>query len=137
MTYRVAYDISETALPNVDAAVKFLGERPLRIATHGKRAASYWFAPTGADDVLRLDIDYDAERAALRWLPDGSHAVEVPVGQPIVVMESSDYDVVTIPAELARVSVQTAHRAVVEYVSTGQRPECVEWVTDDRHAPVA
>jgi Immunity protein Imm1 len=137
MTYRVAYDISETALPNVDAAVKFLGERPLRIATHGKRAASYWFAPTGADDVLRLDIDYDAERAALRWLPDGSHAIEVPEGESIVVMESSDCDVVTIPAELARVSVQTAHRAVVEYVSTGQRPRCVEWVTDDRRAPVA
>src|SRR5688500_630888 len=129
MTYRVAYDISETALPNVDAAVKFLGERALRIATHGKRAASYWFAPTGGDDVLRLDIDYDAECAALRWLPDGSHAIEVPEGKSIVVMESSDYDVVTIPAKLARVSVETAHRAVVEYVSTGQRPRCVEWVT--------
>jgi hypothetical protein len=129
MTYRVAYDISETALPNVDAAVRFLGERPLRIATHGKRAASYWFGPTGAEDVLRLDIDYDAERAALRWLPDGSHAIEVPEAGSIVVMESSDCDVVTIPAELARVSVQTAHGAVVEYVSTGQRPTCVEWVT--------
>ena len=129
MTYRVAYDISETALPDVDAAVKFLGERPLRIATHGKRAASYWFAPTGADDVLRLDIDYDAERAALRWLPDGTHAIELPEDGSIVVMESSDCDVVTIPAELARVSVKTAHRAVVEYVSTGQRPTCVEWAT--------
>jgi hypothetical protein len=131
MTYRVAYDISETALPDVDATVRFLDERPMRIATHGRRAASYWFAPREAEDVLRLDIDYDAGRAALRWLPDGSHAVELAESEPIVVMESSDYDVVTIPAELARVSIETARRAVVEYVTTGERPTGVEWIADD------
>lgn len=129
MTYRVIYDISETQLPDADAAARFLDERPERIATHGARATAYWFAPAGReDDELRLDIDYDNGRAALRWLPDGSHAWEFePVG-PIVVMESSDSDVVTIPAELARVSVDTAHRAVIEYVTTGQRPTCVQWI---------
>jgi hypothetical protein len=31
---------------------------------YGGRAAVYWFAPAGADHVLRLDIDYG--RTALR-----------------------------------------------------------------------
>jgi hypothetical protein len=118
-------------MADAQATVTVLDDRPLRIATHGKRVASYWFAPAGAEDTLRLDIDYDVRRAALRWLPDGSHAVELEEDEPIVVMESSDYDVVTIPAALARVSVETAHRAVAEYVSTGERPTCVQWVTDD------
>jgi hypothetical protein len=56
--------------------------------------------------------------------------VELAAGDPIVVLESSDYDVVTIPAVLARVSVDTARRAVIEYVRTGQRPTCVDWVSD-------
>jgi hypothetical protein len=28
-------------------------------------------------DELRLDTDFDAGRAAPRWLPDGTHAVEL------------------------------------------------------------
>jgi hypothetical protein len=104
-------------------------------APHGARANAYWFAPAGSAEALRLDIDYDSGRAALRWLPDGSHAVELDQAGPIVVLETSDRDVVTIPAELARVSVETAHRAVVEYVSTGHRPTVVEWVTDDQPVP--
>jgi hypothetical protein len=65
----------------MNAAVKFLGGRPSRIATHGKHAGSYWFGPSGADDALRLDVDYDAGRAALCWLPDSSHAIELPEGE--------------------------------------------------------
>lgn len=132
MTYRVVYDICEENLPDADAVAKFLDVQSRVFSPHGGRAASYWFAPVGTDaDVLRADLDFDVERAALRWLPDGSHAVELePVG-PIVVMESSDCDVVTISAELARVSVQTAKRAVIEYVTTGQRPNCVAWSDAD------
>jgi hypothetical protein len=128
MTYRVVYDICEADLRDPGAAGKFLDRQSTLISTHGARAASYWFAPVGADDdVLRLDIDYDNGRAALRWLPDGSHAVELDRVGPIVVMESSDLPVVTIPAELARVSVETAHRAVIEFITTGQRPAIVQW----------
>jgi Immunity protein Imm1 len=127
MNYRVTYDMCEEELPDADAAGEFLDERSMAIAPHGGRANAYWFAPAGADDVLRLDIDYGSGRAALRWLPDGTHAVELDPAGPIVVLESSDYDVVTIPAELARVSVKTAYRAIAEYVTTGQRPTCVEW----------
>lgn len=79
---------------------------------------------------MRLDLDFDAGRAALRWLPDGTHAVELEATEPIVVLESSDDDVVTISAALARVSVDLARRAVSEYVRTGQRPSLVEWVAD-------
>jgi hypothetical protein len=130
MTYRVVYDMCEEELPDAAAVGDFFDERSTAIAPHGGRANAYWFAPAVADDVLRLDVDFDAGRAALRWLPDGTHAVELEAAESIVVLESSDYDVVTIPAVLARVSVDTARRAVTEYVRTGQRPTCVEWVAD-------
>jgi hypothetical protein len=130
MTYRVVYDMCEEELPDATAAGEFVDRQAFRIAPHGGRANAYWFAPAGADDELRLDLDFDAGRAALRWLPNGTHAVELDATEPIVVLESSDYDVVTVPAALARVSVDTARRAVSEYVRTGQRPTFVEWVAD-------
>ena len=98
MTYRVVYDMCHDELPDPAAVDDFFTERSTAIAPHGKRANAYWFAPTGADDELRLDIDFDAGRAALRWLPNDTHAVELERAEPIVVLESSDYDVVTIPA---------------------------------------
>jgi hypothetical protein len=128
MTYRVVYDICTTELVDAEAAEKFLDFQSTLIAVHGARAAAYWFGPVDGHDVLRLDVDHDSGRAALRWFPDHSHAVEFDPAGPIVVMESSDWDVVTIPAELARVSAETANRAVIEYVDTGQRPTCVQWV---------
>lgn len=138
MTYRVAHDICETDLPTVDEAVTFLDQRSMMISTHGGRAAAYWFAPTGvSDDMLRLDLDFDTGRAALRWLPDATHGVELEPAESIVVMESSDCPVVIIPAELARVSVATAKRAAIEYVTTGQRPTCVAWAPDTVDAPPA
>jgi hypothetical protein len=125
MTFRVHYDLCTEKLPDADAVREFFAERSEAFAPHGGRANAYWFAPVGEPDVLRLDIDFDNGRAALRWLPDGTYAVEFdPVG-PIVVLESSDYDVVTIPAELARVSVDTARRAVTEYITTETRPSGV------------
>ena len=138
MTYRVGFDICDEALPDVDAAVAFLDELPTIIFPHGGRAAAYWFAPAGvSDDVLRVDLDFDTGRAALRWLPDGTHGVELAPDGSIVVMESSDCPVVTVPADLARVSVDTATRAVVEYVTTGQRPTGVDWAPDAADAPPA
>lgn len=130
MTYRVVYDMCQEELSDPAAVDDFFTERSTAIAPHGKRANAYWFAPVGADDVLRLDVDFDASRAALRWLPDGTHAVELEPAEPIVVLESSDYDVVTIPATLTRVSLDTARRAISEYVRTGQRPTGVDWAAD-------
>lgn len=127
MTIRVNYDMCNETLPDAESVAEFFTDREQSIAPHGGRANAYWFAPDGAADVLRADLDFDTGRAALRWLPDGSHAVDLPEAGPIVVLESSDYNVVTIPAELARVSVDTARRAVVEYVTTGRKPTSVTW----------
>lgn len=130
MTFHVVFDTCQTPLPDVDAVEAFLAERPYRYATHGGRAMSYWFASGDGEAVLRADIDYDTGRAALRWLPDRMHAVELEPTVPIVVMASSDLPPVSVPAALARVSIDAAHRAIVEYVSTGQRPTNVQWMAD-------
>jgi hypothetical protein len=45
--------------------------------------------------VAAVATDYDEGRAALRWFPDHQHAVESDPIAPIVVMESSDWDVVS------------------------------------------
>jgi hypothetical protein len=125
MSYRVAYDICEESIPDADG--KFLDEAATLMFPQGGRAASYWFAPEGGEDVLRADVDFDAGRAALRWLPDGSHVVELAESGAFVVLESSDSPLVTIPATLARVSPETVRRAVLEYIATGDRPTCVTW----------
>lgn len=131
MTFRALYDQCEDELTDTGAVAEFFADRQSAWAPHGGRANAYWFAPAGdTTDVLRLDIDYDNQRAALRWLPDATHAIELDPAGPIVVLETSDRDVVTIPAELARVSVDTAHRAVAEYVTTGQKPTCVGWAAE-------
>lgn len=133
MTYRVSYDLSEEPLPDTDAVEEFFARRAHRIAPNGRRANAYWIGPEGSDDMLRVDLDYDAGRAALRWLPDGSHAVELEPDEPIIVLESSDYPPVTIPATLARVSIDTAHQAVIAYVQTGKRPPSITWADDGQH----
>jgi hypothetical protein len=127
MTTRVTYDMCEETLTDAVAVGEFFADRADSIAPHGGRANAYWLGPPDADDELRADLDFDTGRAALRWLPDNSHAVELPEGGPIVVLESSNSPVATIPASLARVSIDTARRAILEYVLTGQRPICATW----------
>jgi hypothetical protein len=84
---------------------------------------------------LRVDIDVDAERAALRWLPGGVYGVELAPAGPLAVMERELGGLITVPAELARVGPATARRAAIEYVVTGRRPTGVEWVTEARRWP--
>lgn len=60
-------------------------------------------------------------------MPDDAYGVELEPGEPITVMWFIDADVITIPAEQARVSTAIARRAVVEFVETGRRPTCVGW----------
>lgn len=86
---------------------------------------------TGDQPVLRIDVDIDRDRAALRWLPDGSYAVECEADAPITVYESPDTGLVDIPAELARVTCAAARAAVVEYAVTGRRPTNVQWRAGD------
>ncbi|MGC4808719.1 Imm1 family immunity protein [Micromonospora sp. DT233] len=85
--------------------------------------------------VLRIDIDVDADRAALRWLPDGSYATELAPDTSIAVYESPDTGLCDIPADLARVNTATARHAVIEYVASGQRPTSVTWVHEEPPTP--
>ncbi|GIG55685.1 hypothetical protein Lfu02_00570 [Longispora fulva] len=129
MTFSVWWDNDEQELSDAASVEAFFARRADRIAPHGGRAFAYWFAPVGVEEVvLRLDIDYDAGRTALRWLPDDTHALELPQAGPITVLETSDGGQISeVPAELAVVSVPTAHAAIAEYIATGQRPALLRW----------
>ena len=108
-------------------AGKLFAEQARLLLPHGGSGQAIWFGTPDNPEILRVDIDVDAGLAALRWLPDGSHAVELEPGPSITVLENPDWGPVTIPAELARVRAATAHAAVIEYATTGQRPTCVQW----------
>ncbi|WP_170208499.1 Imm1 family immunity protein [Micromonospora pisi] len=98
----------------------------------GGQGQSLWFSPEpGAEPELRVDIDIAADRAALNWLADDTYAVELPPGPPIRVQWATDAPVVDVPGETARVSVDTARRAVRAYLSTGGRPGGLEWVAEE------
>jgi hypothetical protein len=100
------------------------------ILSHGGCGQSLWFAPAGGTEELRVDIDIEVGRAMLTWLPDNTIGIELEPGPPLFVEWSIDAATVTIPGTLARVSAATARRAVVEYVTTGERPTCVEWADE-------
>ncbi|MEV0607157.1 Imm1 family immunity protein [Polymorphospora rubra] len=95
---------------------------------HGGCGQTLTIGPT---DHPTLRIDIDADRAAVRWLPDGSHAADLAPDTPITVYESPDAGLRDIPAALARVDAAAARRAVVEYVETGRRPTGVGWRHED------
>ncbi len=128
MTYIGWVDEVAEQLPDADAAAAFLDRRAQYYSPAGHRGWSFVFG-TPEDEgrgPLWLDIDIDAGRAALRWSPDGSHAVELEPSEAIEVYGPPEDSMV--PAELARVSIDTARRAVAEYMRTGQRPTGVDWV---------
>lgn len=97
------------------------------ILPHGGSGQSFSIGPENADGELRVDIDVEADRAALTWLVDDTFGMELEPGPPITVMWSIDAPLAVVPGALARVSARTARRAVVEYVITGKRPTCVKW----------
>lgn len=108
-------------------AGKLFDEQARLFMPHGGSAQAIWFGTPDVPEILRVDIDVDAGVAALRWLPDGSHAVELEPGPSITVLDNPDGPPVTIPAALVRVRAATAHTAVIEYATTGNRPTCVRW----------
>jgi hypothetical protein len=100
-----------------------------RAAPYGGFGQSFWFGPAGGDDELRVDVDMEAGRASVSWLPDGRYAVELPAEAPLTVQWSVDAAPVEIPAELVRVSTATARRLVTDYVASGKRPTA-DWVAN-------
>lgn len=111
-------------------AGEWFDEQAGSIMPHGGAGQVIWCGPADGPPELRIDVDIDVDRAALRWTADGAHGVEFGPVAPITVLESPDGGLVTVPAELVRVSAATARRAVVEYVATGRRPTCVDWVKE-------
>lgn len=57
-----------------------------------------WLPPKSAPAGFhrRIDIDMYVDRAAVRWLPDGSYAAEQEAGTPIIVYKSPDTGLVDI-----------------------------------------
>src|SRR5439155_15204480 len=100
------------------------------ILGHGRCGQSFWIKPEGGEEDLRIDIDIEVGRAMLTWLSDNTIGVELEPGPPLLIEWSVDAATLTLPGTLARVSAATARRAVVEYVTTGERATCVEWAAE-------
>ncbi|GIG62591.1 hypothetical protein Lfu02_69630 [Longispora fulva] len=140
MTIAVMYDHNgvayELTSPN-DAGEQF-DQQTQRILRDGRSAHTLWWGtsdqgpdPRGDVNVdslrLRIDIDPEMGRAAVRWLPDGTHVQELEPTTTLTVIESADAADVIIPAELAVVSIPTARTIAVSFAADGQRPTGVSW----------
>lgn len=99
MTYVVtgAHRYTETISDANEASTVF-DDNVFAIAAFGGAGRSLWFAPSGAEDQLRVDIDFEADRAKVTRLTDNAYGVELEPGEPITVMWFIDADVISIPA---------------------------------------
>ncbi|MEU7171468.1 MULTISPECIES: Imm1 family immunity protein [Micromonospora] len=113
-------------LGSPDEAGHRFDEQVETIMPHGGCGQTMTIGPA-EQPVLRIDIDIDADRAAVRWLPDGAYAADLEPDTSITVYESPDTGLLDVPADFARVAVATARDAVVKYVATGRRPANVPW----------
>ncbi|WP_018351722.1 Imm1 family immunity protein [Longispora albida] len=105
---------------------------------HGFRVFTFWVGPAqpGWDHnvspgtaELRLDVDYENQRAAVTWLADGTHVNEIdPPATPLVTLDPfTGQD--TVPAQVATCSLTSAGVILAEYVATGTRPSAYPWVS--------
>lgn len=130
MAYILKCDAAEEVVSEPDEAWLFMIEFMGMIFPHGRRAFSLFAGPAETDSAMRIDMDADLGRAAITWLPDGSHGAEhdVPASHVALnVYESPDTGSVAVPAELGRVTPGQALAALGEYVVTGARPTGLEW----------
>lgn len=130
MKYIVWWDINDQILSDAEEAAAFLDQQSVIVNNWGTRGFALWFGVVTdgwMGGPLRVDLDPDVGRAALRWIPDGTHAVELAPEGPIMVLEDSGKPLVEISGELARVSLGKAWEAVREYVTTGEKPACTRW----------
>ncbi|MFI6162998.1 Imm1 family immunity protein [Micromonospora haikouensis] len=113
-------------LSSADEAGLRFDEQIETIMPHGGCGQTMTIGPAD-QPALRIDIDIDADRAAIRWLPDGAYAADLEPDTSITVYESPDAGLIDVPAALARVAAATARNVVVEYVATRRRPTHVPW----------
>ena len=110
----------------VDAG-EWFDDQVSSIMPHGEPGQVLWFGPADGPPAIRVDIDIDRGRAAMRWIADGTYAIDLEPEVAITVMESTDGGLATVPASVARVRPETVRVAVIEYVTTGHRPTSVTW----------
>lgn len=114
-------------LSDPEQAGEMFEDHATAIMPSGTSGQVIWLGSEDNQKILRIGIDIDEGRAALRWLPDGTHAVELEPGPAIETYETQDGGRAYVPGTLARVSPGTARAAVAEFVATGKRPTCVSW----------
>ncbi|GIG62611.1 hypothetical protein Lfu02_69830 [Longispora fulva] len=139
MTFTYIDYCSVEPLHGPDDAAEYFDTRSASLKPHGGAGLTIWISPNPdldsadpqADAELRVDVDVEEGRAAVTWLPDGSHAVQLPSTGPIEVMEAEG-PVVTIPADRAVVSVDAARTALIEYTTTGRKPATLTWTAAER-----
>jgi hypothetical protein len=127
----VDYHGHRQALSGPDQAGELFAAQAEAILPHGGSGQTIWIGPADAPERLRIDVDIAVGRTAVRWIPDGVHAVDLGPGGPITVLASPDAGLTTVPPALARAGFAAARRAVAEYVATGRRPTCLTWRRDD------
>jgi hypothetical protein len=131
MAHSVRWDINQEPLATAEETAAFIDEQLKMVNPHGTHSVTLWLGPEGAkrrDMPLRLDIDPEAGAAAVRWIPDGLVAVEPEVEpRDLSVCESSDKPLVTIPANVARTSIETARQIAIDYVTTDAMPSRIVW----------
>lgn len=136
MSYEIQYDISSVPVDTGDEAEEFLRNAQEIRNNWGKRGMTFWLGPADADPddfPLRIDIDPDADAAAIRWIPENLVGV-VPgfESRPIRVLEDSSEPLVDIPANLVHSDLETARNAAARYIETGERPDLVQWMSTER-----
>ena len=130
---RVHWDVCDEDIgEDPDAVGAWLAEQFAMYNPHGTHGITLWFGPGGGtreDAELRVEADPDAGRAAVRWLPAGLVAVDLPPHPgPLHVCERTDVALVEVPGAFARVDTGTAVRLAAEYAAGGERPGGVRWV---------
>ncbi|MFY1700220.1 hypothetical protein ACN28G_00405 [Micromonospora sp. WMMA1923] len=115
------------ALSDPEEAGRRFDEQVRAVMPHGGRGQTLTVGPA-VQPVLRVDVDIDADRAAVRWLPDNSYATTPEPDTGITVYESADAGLVEIPTALVGLDTATARGLVMEYVATAQRPAGLSWI---------
>src|SRR4029077_6536502 len=77
-------------LSDPQEAAKLFDELTVRIMPTGRPGQAIWFGTEDNPEILRIAIDTEEGRAALRWLPDGTHAVELEPGPAIETYATDD-----------------------------------------------
>jgi Immunity protein Imm1 len=137
------WDVSHELVDDAANAEALISNLSTRIVSFSdgqpvRGALSVWWSLGQPDseypmqELMRLDMSPTADRAALRWLSDGTLAAmagAAPLEHPLTVLVNSSREegYEAVPGVLWRLDMATAVRALREFVSTGQRPTCVDW----------